>query len=134
MNRRIVLQVISGVGLIVGLVSAGGVAYADTTFTTYSAVMPRLQQPWTSPQTQTNQSLSVSGDINVKTVGSNYKVNARLCYPNGSGCGEEAEGIGPGQHAYLPTAGLLVTKVSFQLHQNPWALVDVASTGNWRAN
>ena len=129
---KIPVKILSGAALVVGLVSAGGAAFAGTSYQSYDAILPKLQQPWNS-SSQAKTYSNLAGDISVSYVGSTYTINARLCNQSNGTCGTEVFGLDDNQSAELGAGFGAGTLLHLQLHSHEYAFVQIESVGSWRS-
>lgn len=132
---KITKKAISATLLAAGLVFTGvTAAHAGTTYSSFTANMPKLQQAWNSGS-QSKATSKAAGNVRISSVASSYTANARMCLSqNHNSCGTEVKGINDGGSASLANSFGSGTSVVLQLHENPWAAVDVTATGSWRSN
>lgn len=126
-KSKIVLSIVLG-GI---MLSAGGAAYAGTSYQGFNETTPSLQQPRTFGN-QTKAGSGVAGGIIVDSVGSNYTVNAKL--RTGNTFGTEVKGLGDSSSASLPNSIGAGSTTQMTLTNNTWTTVTVQIVGSWRSN
>lgn len=130
---RITTKALATTTLLGLLVGAGSAAYAGTASSHFDAIAPRLQQPWDSAP-QTKHSSGGQGFVSFDSIGSDYRMNARICDGGNRSCGGELKEIAQGQSAFPGTPFSAGTRVHLQLHATPYNFVRVEAIGSWASN
>ena len=128
-NKRFAFGIIA----VTALILSGGSAYAGSSNENYDVIMPLIGGfAYTAAQTQ-NYSNS-DGYIKVATVGSDYKIDARMCRTAVNTCLSQVSGLTDGSTANLPGGVVTGTGLKLGLNVSTWNSVTVQSTGYWRTN
>lgn len=119
------------------LLGGAGTAIAGTSYSLFSAIVPKFQFPYVGVSAQSKSTSSKSGDIQITSVGSTYKTDVTECVAYGANCsvGTKVYNLTDGSTAKLPntiaSGNVTVTPV-FQI--STWNAVDVQVIGSWRSN